>query len=496
MKIEKEYTDDHQIKINAVIEADPWEKAKYQAAKRLAKRVKIPGFRPGKAPYNVILRTVGEAAVTEEALELLIDEIYPQILDEAEIEPYGPGSLDEVTSFDPPTFDFVVPLKPEVELGDYKSLEIAYELPEANEEEFEQMLENLRKQHAQYETVDRPAEDGDAVYLRVNARILGVEDPEEAELYDQQFSSARLGEENSATDRQFFDGFSAHLIGMAKDEEKSFTHTYPEDSEDEELQGAEVEYTVFITNVQSYSLPELDDEFAKTATEFETIEEVYADLRNYMAEQAQESYNDEYENQVIDRLIESSTIKFPPQAVEDEKKNIISNLEYRLSQQGLTLDIYKQFRGGDEGIFDQEIAETAEKNVRRELVLFKLIETEDIQADQEKLSDTTGRAIDSVTAQMTPKEIKELQQDGRLFNMVNSIAMDMTFRKAVEYLSAIAKGEPLPEASEADETEAGEEAAPESESTPEEAAPTPTSEDDTPTEGVESTPEEDESEDA
>ena len=85
MKIEKEYTDDHQIKINAVIEADPWEKAKYQAAKRLAKRVKIPGFRPGKAPYNVILRTVGEAAVTEEALELLVDDIYPKILDEAEI---------------------------------------------------------------------------------------------------------------------------------------------------------------------------------------------------------------------------------------------------------------------------------------------------------------------------------------------------------------------------------------------------------------------------
>jgi hypothetical protein len=128
-------------------------------------------------------------------------------------------------------------------------------------------------------------------------------------------------------------------------------------------------------------------------------------------------------------------------------------------------------------------------------VLYKVIDAEKIQPNQEELSDTTGRAIDNVTAKMTPKEIKELQQDGRLFNMVNSIALDMTFRKAVEYLSAIAKGEPLPEASEADETEAGE-ADPESEITPEEAAPTPTSEDETPPEVGESTPEEDESEDA
>ncbi len=474
MKIEKEYLDDHQIKISTVVETDPWEKAKYQAAKRLAKRVKIPGFRPGKAPYNVILRTVGESAVTEEALELLIEDIYPKMLDEAEIEPYGPGTLDEVKSFDPPTFDFIVPLKPVVELGDYKSLELAYEFPEVGEEEIDQALENLRKQLALNEPVDRPSDDGDVVYMRVSARRLDLEDAEAAQIYDQQFSSARLGQDGSATDRQFFEGFAAKIVGMSTDEEKTFTHTYPEDYEDEDLRGVEVEFKVLVTNVQGYLLPELDDELAKTASDFDTLEELRADIRKHLEEQAKENYQDDYENQVIDHLIEVSTVKYPPQAIEDEKKNMISNLEYRLSQQGLSLDLYKQFRSVGEEDFDKEIAETAEKNIKRELVLYQVAEAEEIQPDQKELSDTTGRAIDNVTAQMTPKEIKDLQRDGRLFHMVNNIATDMMFRKAVEYICAIAKGEPLPVAAAADQTEAGE-ATPDGESAPEEADPTPTS---------------------
>ncbi len=495
MKIEKHYLDDHQIKIEAEIDSDPWEKAKHQAARRIAKRVKIPGFRPGKAPYNVIVKNVGEAAIVEDALEILIDDVYPKVLDAAEIEPYGPGRLEEVQSFDPPKFEFIVPLRPEVELGDYKAIEIPYEPPQVGDEEVDETLENIRQQNAVTEAVERPAEDGDIVYLRVSAKRLNAEDEASAQIFDQQFSSARLGQADSATDHQFFEGFSAHLAGLSPNEEKTFTYTYPDDFEDEDFRGAEVEYQVAVTNVQSFSLPELDDELAKTASDFETLVELKDDVKSHLEDQAAQAYQEEYEGLVIAQLIEDSTIKYPPQAVEDEKRNIITNLEYRLSQQGLSLAVYKQFSGKSEEEFEEELATAAEETVRRELALYEIVEAEGIKPDEDEFSETTGRVIDNVTANLTPKQIKDLQKGGQLANMIHSIAMDMTLRKAVEYLTAIAKGEPWPpEAEDQAEAEAGE-AASEGQAAPEEPHPTPEPENDAPAEEAESAPTGDESED-
>ena len=116
MKIEKELLEDHQIQLNVEIDADPFEKAKRQAARKIARKVRIPGFRPGKAPYNIIIRHLGEGAIVEDALDILVEDIYPKILDEAEVKPYGPGNLENIESLDPPTFKFVVPLAPEIEV--------------------------------------------------------------------------------------------------------------------------------------------------------------------------------------------------------------------------------------------------------------------------------------------------------------------------------------------------------------------------------------------
>jgi len=455
LKIEQEILEDRQVKLNVEIDSAPWEKAKHQAARRLAKRVKIPGFRPGKAPYHVVVRNVGEGPIVEEALEILIDDIYPKILDEAEIDPYGPGKLEEVEELDPPKFEFVIPLQPEVEVGDYKALDIPFDPPEIGDEDVEESLENMRQQQAVNEPVERPAENGDIVYMRVSGKRLDIEDESEVMLYNEQFSSARLGQEDSATDRQFFEGFSEHLTGLAPQDEKTFTHTYPDDYEDEDLQGVEVEFHVDVTNVQAYSLPELDDEFAKTASDFETLVELRDDLKTNLQKQAEESYVDEYENEVVDKLIEESTLSYPPQMVENEKKDILANLEYRLSQQGLNKDIYMQFRGVNEEEFEEEIDESAEKNVKRTMVLYEVASAEEIKPDTEKFNQTTESAIGSVTADLTPKQVKEMQKGGQLTNLITNIAADMTLRQTVEYLVAIAKGEPLPSPEPVAEPEAG-----------------------------------------
>ncbi len=122
MKIDTVQQDDHQIKLTVEVEPETLEGAKKKAGKKISGKVKVPGFRPGKAPYSVVLRQVGEAAILEEALDILLQDIYPSIIEEAKIEPYGPGSLQNVVTMEPPTFEFMVPLAPEVELGDYRAL--------------------------------------------------------------------------------------------------------------------------------------------------------------------------------------------------------------------------------------------------------------------------------------------------------------------------------------------------------------------------------------
>lgn len=499
MKIEQEILEDRQVQLNVEIDDESWQKAKHRAARRLAKRVKIPGFRPGKAPYPVIVRNVGEGPIIEEALELLIDDIYPKILDEAEIDPYGPGRLEEVEELDPPKFEFVIPLQPEVEVGDYKAIQIPYELPQIDDEEIDEALDNMRQQQAVNEPVERPAEDGDIVYMRVSGKRLDIEDDSEVMLFNEQFSSARLGQEDSATDRQFFEGFSEQLIGLAPNDQKTFTHTYPDDYEDEDLQGVEVEFQVDVTNVQAYSLPELDDEFAKTASDFDTLAEMREDIESRLQEQANATYADEYENQVVDKLIEESSLSYPPQMVENEKKDILANLEFRLSQQGLSKDIYVQLRGVSEEEFEEEIDEAAEKNVRRTIVLYEVANAEEIKPDSEEFNQTTENAIESFTAEMTPKQVKDLQKGGQLANLITNIAADMTLRQTVEYLVAIAKGETLPdsEADEGAEGEAGEDIPDaDAEANAQAASPTETTEDESPDEEVEPESNVDESEEA
>lgn len=444
MNIQKEPLENHHVKL--IVEADPadWEKAKKQAARKIAKQVKIPGFRPGRAPYKVVLKHVGEGAIIEEGLEILVDELYPRLLEEAEISPYGPGKLVEISTFDPPVMEFDVPLAPVVELGDYKSIRLPYEPPEVSDDEVEEILEDLRKRNATSESVNRPAEEGDIVYMRVSARRLDIEDEDEAILYSGQFSSARIGEENSAAERQFFPGFSQHLLGVSPEEEKTFTYTYPDDYEDEDLRGAEVEFKVLVTNVQTYQLPELDDEFAKEVSDFETLDALRADIRQALEQNAQQEYQQAYGEEVLQKLIEDSTLHYPPEALEDQKEQVIANLKQRLAQDGLSLESYRQFLGQSDEEFEAQVAEAAENGLQRELVLAEVAQAEKIEPDADTFNRTSTALLQSLISDMTPKQVRDLQKGDLIPRLLSSLAADMTLSRALEYLSTIARGEPWP----------------------------------------------------
>jgi trigger factor len=476
LKIETEHLEDHQVKLTVELETAPLEKAKHQAARQIAKKVKIPGFRPGKAPYGVIVRTVGESAVVEDAIELLVNDIYPKVLEEAEIEAYGPGSLENVGSLEPPTLIFTVPLEPEVELGDYKALDISYEPPAVGDEQIDAKLKELQEQHVIRETVERPAEVGDMVFMQLSAHKTRAEEDEDATIYDGRFSSSVIHDPDHQPEQEWpYPGFSQELIGITAKAEKNITYTYPEDHGDENLQGVEVEFHVVVTNIQSRSYPELDDEFAKTASDFDTLEELKEDIRKDFEAEASQNYVDEYDTLVLDKLIEDSTIKYPPQMVEREKSELINNIDYQLSRQGISKELYLQIRRQSEEEFNAELSPVAEDRVKRGLVLMQVAKMEEIKVDPEILTAQAERTFNAVTRGMTPKDVQDLQKRGYTSALVYNINADLLTQKTMEYLRAIAKGEPLPEENNEPEEGAGEEI-PGAEAAPEEAAPTGTPE--------------------
>ena len=472
MKIEKEFLEDHQVKLHVEFEPEQFEQAKRRAAKKIAKKVKIPGFRPGKAPYNVIVRHVGEGTIIEDATEMFVDEMYPKVLEEAEIKPYGPGTLEDVETLEPPTFVFKVPLAPEVELGDYKSLEIPYEPPEITDEAVDARLEEMRQDLALTETSTEPAQEGDRVYFQVSAERVEPEKGEDATLIAERFNSVVIEPDNE--NEWPFPGFSANLIGMSAEESKDIIYTYPDDYEDEALRGVEAIFHVTVTNVQKVTLPALDDEFAKSASDFDTLEELRADIRKNLEETNQHEYDEQYNEQVLDALVEKSVIKYPPQMLEAETKEMISDLEYRLSQQGIDLELYKQIRGIDDEGIREETTPFAENRLKRGLVLAEVAENENLQIDEQQLEIRSGQILQYITRDMNRKELAKFQKSAYVSSLVGSIYTDMMTEKTIQYLRAIAKGDPIP-GEEDEETDTAPEAVedtPEAESSPEaEAAP-------------------------
>jgi trigger factor len=455
LKIEKEFRDDHQVKLTVELDPEPFESAKRRAARKIAKRVKIPGFRPGKAPYGVILRQVGEAYIVEEALELLIEEQYPEIIKEADITPYGPGKLDQISQLDPPTFEFIVPLDVEVELGDYKSIRIPYEVPETSAEDVDNEIEQIREQNASRESIEKPAEVGDIVFIRISGSRTDIEDETEAMIIEERFSSA-IVQEGEDENEWPYPGFSKELVGISVNEEKNLTHQFPDDHSDDKLQGAEVAFKVFVTNIQTKFLPDIDDELAKSVSEFNTIDEWKTNLKESLTERNTAEYAENYENQLIDEIISLSSIKYPPQIIEREKEVLLKNLEYRLSQQGLTKDFYLQIRGLDENGLNDEITPLAKQRVERALVLIEISKAEEIKADPEKISAEMGKTVQAISRDMTPNEAKKFVQSDYIPSITSNIVADMVTQSTIDFLLATAKGENWPTESEIITDEAGE----------------------------------------
>ena len=441
MKINTEFLEDHQAKIQVEVDPEPFEDAKLRAARRIASKSKIPGFRPGKAPYPVVVRYIGEPVILEEAIEILIDELYPKAIEEAKISPYGPGTLEDF-KLDPPMLKFLIPLSPTVELGDYRSIRIPYECPSVSDEEIDEAITELRERQVVYEPVDRPAQEGDQVYIQLSAIRLNPKEGQNAEFINKRDSSITIKPKKSDEAEFPYIGFSRNLIGMSVGDEKTFSYTYPKKGLYKDLAGVKAEFYVKVDEIKARILPELDDVFAQSIGEFSTYDEFYNAVKNSLEEQAKEEYNEDYDNRVLNEVISISKIKYPPQMLEHEIDRAIDNLNERLLQQHMDIDLYLKTRNIDMAKLKEELLPSTETKIKKSLILMEINEKEKIDIDQDELSQATTRTIDAIY-QNWPKEKaqKYLSNQESMSYIVSNIMMDMLTQKTIEKLRSIASGQ-------------------------------------------------------
>jgi trigger factor len=441
LNINTEFLETHEAKLTVIVEPENFEGAKRRAARQLSKKYKIPGFRPGKAPFAVVQKHLGDGAITEQAIGNLIDEIYPKAIEEADLKPYGPGSLEEMSSMDPLTFEFLVPLVPEVELSDYQDIRIEFQTKEVKEENIQEVINNLRESQATIEAVERPIEEGDMVYITLSGDKKGEEDPEKKVLLEERRYPVIIEKEDATQESEYpFPGFSRKLIGLSVGDKKSFQNTFKKDYEFEELQGVTGIYKVTVEEIKGRSLPEVNDDFAKSVGNYETVEDLNTEIRQTLEEQFESEQLSEYDSQIIDVLAENSTIKYPPQMLEDEIDDFIHDLEHRLANQGLTIDLYLKSRSIEMSGLRDEVRDNAEARMKRGLILMEVANMEKISIPQEEITERVQKTLQEVAAYYSEEEANRLGTGANLENLRSRIATDEIISRTLKKLRNIAMG--------------------------------------------------------
>ncbi|MFC1936524.1 trigger factor [Chloroflexota bacterium] len=444
MKIESELQEDHQIKLTVEIESEVFKSSKQRASKKIAKQVKIPGFRPGKAPYNVVARQVGEPAIIEEAIDILLDDIYPKIIEKTEISPYGPGSLQNIVSMEPPVFEFMVPLAPEVTLGDFRQLRLEYQPKEVSEEDIENVIDNLRANQAVIEPADRAAKEGDMVYIILTGERENAKDEEEKTLVEERkFPVVIEKKETDDSSEWPFPGFSQELIGLKAEDEKILNYKFPKDYEFDELSGVKAAYAVKVEEIKARILPDVNDEFAQSVGEYETVEEMRKDIQENLSTRFQSESKSAFEDEIIQSLVDQSEFKYPPQMLENEIEFFVNDLSNRLQNQGMDMDLYLKSRDMQLEGLHEEIRPNAEERIKRSLILIEVAEQEEINITSEEIEEKAQQTLAQFQQAFTEEQAKKFSASPEFQNLLNQIITNEITNRTLELLGRIAKGEPI-----------------------------------------------------
>jgi trigger factor len=405
------------------VDAEKFEAAIEKAYRKNVKKIDIQGFRKGHAPRKIVERMYGEGVFFEDA----INDLYPAALQEAitesglEVVARPEVEVTEVNKADGFTFTAKCVVKPEVEVKDYKGIEVEKEVKEVTDEEIDRNLQNMQEKHARMIDVDdRPAQNGDSVVFDFEGFVDGVAfDGGKAEKFNLELGSG-----------QFIPGFEEQIVGKSIGEEFDVNVSFPEDYHVDDLKGKPAVFKCKLHEIKYKELPILDDEFAKDASEFDSLDELKADLKKKAEEANGKAAETEVENKLIDTVLENMTGEIPEEMYEVRIDEMVRDFEYRLQMQGMDLETYLKYTGMELDSFRKTFAAQAEKQVKIRLALEKIVEVENITVEDEAVEEEYKKLADQY--KMEVEKVKGFIPD-------EEFRKDMAVNKAVDLIKDTAK---------------------------------------------------------
>ena len=430
MNVTKESENPTEVTLNISVDTGDEEPFLGRSYQRLVSRLRIPGFRPGKAPRSIVESHVGRAALVQEALEFMIPETLDQVLKDQDLkafsEPQNRAQL-EILEVEPVQFKAVVPLEPIVDLGEFRVIRVTRDVVEVTGEQVDEVLEQLRIESAPWEPAERPVQFGDLINLNVSGTILG-----ESVINDQGIDFIPQQDNPLPVP-----GFSVYLEGMTEGQDKEFSLTIPEDSATTQYAGKECRMSVSVLSVKFKNLATLDDEFAKGVRDgYDSLEDLRADIDQRLTADGESASLRQLEQSSLDELLKISSVQASSLVYQRELDMMREDRERAIRGQQLDMDTYLSYLGKSAEEWQEEMRPQAEERLKTYLVLRKLAEEEGIEVSDEDVDTEIETMVSN--SQGAEDAIRQAvsNEGGR-----ESLRSSLFNRKVMERLVVIAQGE-------------------------------------------------------
>lgn len=435
MKVSVEQVNQHEVTLTVALEEKEVKKAIDQAIKRIASQVNIPGFRKGKAPRKVLEMQFGKEAILGEAFEMAVNKSYPEALMQEGLDPVTDPSIEKVVFEEgkPAEYKATFTKKPEVTLGEYKTFNVTKDEVKITEEDVQKQLDNIKNQHAKMVVAPEGtalAKDDFAI-IDFKGSIDGVPfDGGEGKSYPLQIGSGN-----------FIPGFEDQMIGAKVGDDVTVKVAFPEDYHVAELAGKDAQFDVHVHDIKRKELPELNDDFAKEVSAYETYAELEADLRRKLEQDAMMRAEEKYNAEVIKTAVDNATVDVPEVMVDERVENMLQEQDMKLAARSLNLDAYLKMMGKTVEDLRKEYRPTAAENVRTDLVLEAIVKAEGIDVTADDMNFEIFMMAQNFGAD--PKEVWDIiVKEGRVAMLRRTVSR----KKAARFLVEQAMGKEAVEA--------------------------------------------------
>lgn len=418
MQFNLEKLDKNFVALEVTVNAEEVEEALSESYKRVVKKVNIPGFRKGHVPRAILEKQFGKEVLYEEAIDIILPKGYLKALEEYKLEPIDQPKLDVKEAFEagkPFAFKATVEVLPEVKLGQYKGLEIEKPKVEIKDEQVSERLASLQERHAELVLSDKKnLEKGDFAVIDFEGYI-------DAQPFSGGAAQAHSLEIGSGS---FIPGFEEQLIGMEVGTDKDLKVTFPDDYPREDLAGKEATFKVSLKEIKVKEIPEADDEFAKSVGNFETIEDLKADLREKMTEWAKQDAEASFTQAAVNKAVENAEFETPATLVKREMEDLLHRFEHNLAYQGLTLDKYLDYVKKSKEEVLEDFRPEALKRVKTDLVLSNIAQTEKMEITEEELNEKLQELAERYQQKNSAKLRETLESKGQLSSIKQAILLE------------------------------------------------------------------------